>query len=777
MPNVWFVGGNVEIGNVGGQRVISRQDWASHGIDADTVTWNSYNGWSLPHSMFSSDQLAILQNDHEFLLGQEGPRLVPQPKTLDEFYKSGYIYYKRIKDFYDQLVDGDGDVVGPQGPVGEKGDTGVAGPVGPAGPPGPGTVIVYEGNGAPMRPATYHIEDYGADPTGVNDSNQALLDAYAALNGKPGQIVFGVGLYKLYVGLNESVGRLLKPGQGVIGQGSGLSRIDFRGNGSFLEFRDKDFFDNSKLHDHGGCHGLQILGWNNANSNICGVRYGDMWRMRMSDVEISGFATAGGKGLWGDNQVAWSERAIIECTAIQCSTGFLFESSTGDMSSGSFDYSQYKLSFVAQPNQHAFVLQNATDASRASMNGAELTITGNCQLASVGGTNNGVLFRVGRNDADTSSFSGTLSMGVETSGTVGGTAHYDFMQGSGEFWQINSRVSASGTINLIPYSGTNFQRGNASARTFAFGGMLKGSPALGSTGTVQSFQSLQLVSQSRGGYFLDATNAVQNIYITQATGGVFKLWFGGYSTVDLPYNATASAIESALSALPSIGSGNVWVYSAQGRYFNSVAMDEIGFVVGFQNALASTDVPLITATYGGLTGSSPSVTILQKAPGSPNPTYTIYLEHGSIFTLDPPPGTYRIKIAIGGLTAMPGDSPFGVNTVDVWLKQPDSGGPAIWEPPFFVPSWNSGSTYNFKWFDGVEPVFSTEPGYWDIIRLTSYNFNVWVGQHLTKQATTTVPAPATPTSPGIKGQIAYDSSYSYTCIAPDTWKRSPLTSW
>lgn len=37
--------------------------------------------------------------------------------------------------------------------------------------------------------------------------------------------------------------------------------------------------------------------------------------------------------------------------------------------------------------------------------------------------------------------------------------------------------------------------------------------------------------------------------------------------------------------------------------------------------------------------------------------------------------------------------------------------------------------------------------------------------------------PATATSPGIKGQKAYDATYQYICIADNTWRRTALTSW
>ena len=39
------------------------------------------------------------------------------------------------------------------------------------------------------------------------------------------------------------------------------------------------------------------------------------------------------------------------------------------------------------------------------------------------------------------------------------------------------------------------------------------------------------------------------------------------------------------------------------------------------------------------------------------------------------------------------------------------------------------------------------------------------------------PAPLTASSAGTLGQIAYDSSYVYICVATNTWKRSNLTTW
>jgi hypothetical protein len=38
-------------------------------------------------------------------------------------------------------------------------------------------------------------------------------------------------------------------------------------------------------------------------------------------------------------------------------------------------------------------------------------------------------------------------------------------------------------------------------------------------------------------------------------------------------------------------------------------------------------------------------------------------------------------------------------------------------------------------------------------------------------------APASSTASGTIGEIRYDENYMYVCVAPNTWKRSPLTTW
>jgi hypothetical protein len=88
----------------------------------------------------------------------------------------------------------------------------------------------------------------------------------------------------------------------------------------------------------------------------------------------------------------------------------------------------------------------------------------------------------------------------------------------------------------------------------------------------------------RGG---NGLNEVQALAYT-ATTGTFGLVFDGQLTIPLPVNATASAVQAALQALPAIGAGNVSVSGKAGKY-----------LVKFQGALANTNVAPISLVAAG----------------------------------------------------------------------------------------------------------------------------------------------------------------------------------
>lgn len=109
-----------------------------------------------------------------------------------------------------------------------------------------------------------------------------------------------------------------------------------------------------------------------------------------------------------------------------------------------------------------------------------------------------------------------------------------------------------------------------------------------------------------------AANDVQTVTITGTpTGGTFRLLLNGELTAAIAYNAAAAAVQSAIEALPSVGSGNVACTGG--------ALPGTAVVATFQGALASRKIPLMTAINSLTGGSSPAVAVAQTTAGTQGP--------------------------------------------------------------------------------------------------------------------------------------------------------------
>lgn len=123
------------------------------------------------------------------------------------------------------------------------------------------------------------------------------------------------------------------------------------------------------------------------------------------------------------------------------------------------------------------------------------------------------------------------------------------------------------------------------------------------TNTAKQFfdRDVAVVTQAR-------YDELQSVTVTGTpSGGTFVLRFGGQNTSAIAYNASASAVQSALQALSSIGSNNALVTGANGG----------PWTVDFTGTLGYTSQSLITLQTNSLTGgSSPSVAIAEVKAGS-----------------------------------------------------------------------------------------------------------------------------------------------------------------
>ncbi len=110
---------------------------------------------------------------------------------------------------------------------------------------------------------------------------------------------------------------------------------------------------------------------------------------------------------------------------------------------------------------------------------------------------------------------------------------------------------------------------------------------------------------------VDGTSEVQTLTI-DAAGGTFQLGFDGYTTADITWSATNNTlrdrVDTALEALPSIGTGNVT--TAVGTMTAGVGT----LTITFAEALGKKAVALITVEDNSLTGTA-TLTVEETTPG------------------------------------------------------------------------------------------------------------------------------------------------------------------
>jgi len=103
----------------------------------------------------------------------------------------------------------------------------------------------------------------------------------------------------------------------------------------------------------------------------------------------------------------------------------------------------------------------------------------------------------------------------------------------------------------------------------------------------------------------NGVNEIQTITRSGVIGGTFSVSFNGATTIDLPYNVSASTLQNALQSLSTIGSGNVTVTSGGTGIWN----------VAFQNQLGAQDVPLLAVNTLNVLGIGFSFASAVTTPG------------------------------------------------------------------------------------------------------------------------------------------------------------------
>jgi hypothetical protein len=141
--------------------------------------------------------------------------------------------------------------------------------------------------------------------------------------------------------------------------------------------------------------------------------------------------------------------------------------------------------------------------------------------------------------------------------------------------------------------------------------------------TTANIQSIYMLSTKGHTIKTNGTNVadVQTLTITGTpTGGTFTMGFGGVITAPIAFNAAASAVQTALQALSTIGSGNITCTGGPLPGTPVVCTFAGTKTPGYQP-------PLVTNGAGGLTGgTTPTSAVAHTTPGKP--TDTIVLQPG-----------------------------------------------------------------------------------------------------------------------------------------------------
>jgi PKD repeat protein/glucose/arabinose dehydrogenase/type 1 glutamine amidotransferase len=95
------------------------------------------------------------------------------------------------------------------------------------------------------------------------------------------------------------------------------------------------------------------------------------------------------------------------------------------------------------------------------------------------------------------------------------------------------------------------------------------------------------------------TSETQTFRVTNATGGTFTLTFNGQTTAQIPYNATAAQLQTALEDLSNIAPGDI--LAAGGP------VSTANVTINFRGAYAQQNVNQITGSGAALTGATPTL--------------------------------------------------------------------------------------------------------------------------------------------------------------------------
>jgi hypothetical protein len=142
--------------------------------------------------------------------------------------------------------------------------------------------------------------------------------------------------------------------------------------------------------------------------------------------------------------------------------------------------------------------------------------------------------------------------------------------------------------------------------------------------TAANLNSVYVVASQTTTLYVNGTDEVQSVSITGTpTGGTFTLTFNAVTTAAIPYNATATQVQTALNAISTIGGATHGSVVCTGGPLPGTPV-----AVAFGGDLAQTNVAAMTANSAGLTGGTTPTASVSTTTAGVAPDQTLALQAG-----------------------------------------------------------------------------------------------------------------------------------------------------
>jgi hypothetical protein len=142
--------------------------------------------------------------------------------------------------------------------------------------------------------------------------------------------------------------------------------------------------------------------------------------------------------------------------------------------------------------------------------------------------------------------------------------------------------------------------------------------------TAANLNSVALLASQTVTIYVGGTDEIQSVSISGTpAGGTFTLTFGAATTATIPFNATATQVQTALNAISTIGGSTHGSVVCTGGPLPGTPV-----AVRFSGDLAQTNVAAMTAASGGLTGGTTPTASVSTTTAGVAPDQTLVLAAG-----------------------------------------------------------------------------------------------------------------------------------------------------